>query len=258
PAWLEKTQSWKMGPDGKIVGAKGKGGTTFQKFVQQSNDCVEALDEGVGRLITALKESGQIENTLVVFTADQGFALGEHGLRIKLAPYDAAVRSPFIISMPGRLAQGKVCAQPVNSPDLVRTFFSFAGLEPEWEMHGRDLTPLLTAPDAPAAITPCLYEHTGKYYGSEVAKVLRATPAEAEHGGVPWYVALNDGRWKYIRYLRAGEIEELYDLKDDPEELANLAASAAHRPELERLRAALATELDRTRAPFTGDLNLAR
>lgn len=254
PAYLEKTQAWKMDPDGRIVGAKGKGGTTFQKFVQQSNDCVEALDEGVGRLIAALKESGQLENTLVVFTADQGFALGEHGLRMKLAPYDGAVRSPFLLSMPGRLPQGKVCAQPVNSPDLVRTFHAIAGIEPEWEMHGRDLSPLLAAPDAPAAITPCLYEHTGKSYGSDVARTLRENPAEAEHSNVPWYAALNDGRWKYIRYLRAGEIEELYDLRDDPEELANLAESAAHRAELERLRRTLATELERTRAPFAASL----
>lgn len=254
PAYLEKTQAWKMGPDGKIVGAKGKGGTTFEKFVRQSHECVDALDEGVGRLISALKESGQLENTLVVFTADQGFALGEHGLRIKLAPYDASVRSPLLVSMPGRLPQGKVCMQPVNSPDLVRTFFSFAGLEPEWPLHGRDLTPLLMNPEADTPITPCLYEHTGKYYGQEVAKVLNEKPEEAEHSHVPWYVALNDGRWKYIRYLRAGETEELYDLKADPEELENLAQNTGLRPELERLRRELTAELERTQAPFTPSL----
>ena len=72
-------------------------------WVQQVNECVPALDEGVGQLMAALKETGQLENTLVVYTADQGFAMGEHGLRMKIAPYDASYRSPLIVSRPGTL-----------------------------------------------------------------------------------------------------------------------------------------------------------
>jgi len=252
PTWLDKTQSWIKGDDGKIY-AKKSGAefgdieegsrTSFEQYVHQSLDCVEALDEGVGRVLTTLRESGQAENTLVVFSADQGFGMGEHGFRAKLAGWDATYRSPLIVSMPSRLPQGKVCTQPVHGVDLVSTFFGFAGIAEPWKMHGRDLTSLLLHPEAARPVTPCFYEHTGKSYGSDVAKMLQEKPEEAVHSHVPWYVALNDGRWKYIRYLTGGD-EELYDLQSDPEELTNLEKEPG--PELERLRALMDAELRRT------------
>src|SRR5258708_3953542 len=117
------------------------------------------VDDGVGQLIAALRETGQVENTLVVYSADQGFAMGEHGCRMKVAPYDANYRSPFIVSMPGKVAQGKVCPQVVSSVDLVTTFFAFAGLDQPWKFHGHDITPLLHDPAA-AWPHPCLYRNT--------------------------------------------------------------------------------------------------
>ena len=114
-----------------------------------------ALDEGIGQLMAALKETGQLENTLVVFTSDQGFAWGQHGFMHKLAPYDANIRSPFIVSMPGTLPQGAVCKTPVGGADLVPTFFRFAGIELPWEMHGHDLTPLLQASRTPTGRIRC-------------------------------------------------------------------------------------------------------
>jgi arylsulfatase A-like enzyme len=112
-------------------------------------------------------------------------------------------------------------------------------------MHGRDLKPLLENPESRGPVLPCFYEHTGKSYGSDVAKVLKEKPEEAVHSHVPWYVALNDGRWKYIRYLNNRE-EELYDLQADPEELINLRE--ARPAELERLRGVMQAELRRTGA----------
>ncbi|RFC47470.1 MAG: N-acetylglucosamine-6-sulfatase [Verrucomicrobia bacterium] len=254
PAWLEQTRSWVKGEDG-VIRARKSGAefgdideasrTTYDAFVHQSLDCVEALDEGIGRVLAALRESGQDGNTLVVFTADQGFGMGEHGFRSKLAPWDATYRSPLIVSMPSRLPQGKVCAQPVHGVDLVSTFFGFAGISLPWKMHGRDLGPLLRQPESPGSLFPCLYEHTGKAYGSDVAKTVRETPEDAVHHHVPWYVAINDGRWKYIRYLHGGE-EELYDLREDPEELRNLRGDRS--AELERLRGLMKEELRRTGA----------
>ncbi len=69
--------------------------------MRQVNECALAIDEGVGKLLAALAETGQLADTLVVFSSDQGFALGEHGLKSKLAPYDAAIASPLIVSRPG-------------------------------------------------------------------------------------------------------------------------------------------------------------
>ena len=263
PNYLDKTQSWVKGPNGQPV--MGKSGEAFgdeaarnprthAQWVRQVNECVLALDEGVGKLLAALKESGQLENTLVVFTADQGFSSGEHGFRSKLAPYDANYRSPLIISQPGTLPEGKVCQQSVGGPDLVMTFFARAGLELPWKMHGHDLSPLLTDPEGASWPHPLLYEHTGHYYGRDTANVLKEDPSHAVHNNVPWYVAIRLGSYKYVRYLVPGEIEELYDLKSDPEELINLAGRPDHAKKLAELRAVALAELRRTEAPFADAL----
>src|SRR5262249_35157778 len=151
--------------------------------------------EGVGALMAALKDTGQLENTLVVFTADQGFGMGEHGFRSKLAPYDATYRSPLIISLPGTLPQGRVSPRCVTGADLVVTFFSMAGLELPWAMRGRDLTPLLKAPDGPWE-HPAFYEYTGDQFGADVSRIVTSAPQDAIYHDIPWYVALRHERWK--------------------------------------------------------------
>lgn len=253
PDYLNKTQAWHRDKEGRMVagksGERARKQIIFADWVRQVNECVPAIDEGVGRIIEALKETGQYDNTLVIYSADQGFAMGEHGFRTKLAPYDANYRSPLIVSMPSTLPQGKVCKRAVSAPDLVATFFAFAGIEQPWKMHGRDLSPLLRQPDRDWP-HPCLYEHTGQSYGSDVARILGNNPAKAEHNSVPWYAALVEGRYKFIRYLDPSQPEELYDLDADPEELNNLARSAAHQDALGRLRAQWRAELKRTEAPF--------
>jgi arylsulfatase A-like enzyme len=138
----------------------------------------------------------------------------------------------------------------------VATFFAFAGMQAPWKFHGRDLTPLLKDPGM-AWPHPCLYEHTGDVYGSDVAKVLRATPNKAEHNHVPWYNAVVHDGWKYIRYLRTDEPEELYDLRSDPEELTNLANNAGQAERLKKMRATMLSELRRTDAGYADLLGLA-
>jgi arylsulfatase A-like enzyme len=259
PDYLNKTQAWTRGPDGEILAGKsgesfgdesGKKNATYQNYIHQVNECVEALDEGVGKVMAALKESGQLENTLVIYTADQGFSMGEHGFRTKLAPYDANYRSPLIFSMPGTLPQGKTCAHCVTSPDLVATFHAFAGISPAWPLHGRDLTSLLKNPDL-AWPHPAFYEFSGEHYGRDVAKTVNETPEKAVYHDVPWYVVVREDRWKLIHYLQPGVGEELYDLQADPEELSNLAGKAEKKEIMVRLRKSLTEELERTEAGFT-------
>lgn len=258
PDYLKNTLAWRKADDGRVlagpsgekvgdVGA-GKKAVEFEAWVRQMNECVPAIDEGVGELMKALKETGQLENTLVIYSADQGFAMGQHGMRMKIAPYDANYRSPLIVAMPGLTPQGKVCKQVANAPDLIATFFAVSGVKPPEGLHGRDLTPLLKNPSADWP-HPCLYEHTGDKYGADVAKLLKDSPKDAIYQKVPLYTAVVQGGWKYIRYLQPGVPEELYDLGSDPEELKNLAADANHAERLGRLRDALRGELQRTRAP---------
>jgi arylsulfatase A-like enzyme len=184
----------------------------------------------------------------VVYSADQGFAMGEHGLRMKVAPYDASYRSTLIAAMPGLIPAGSVCPQTPNATDIVATFHALAGIAPIDPIHGRDLTPLLRDPNAPWPHAT-LYESTGESYGSDVARTLADAPATAEHQKVPWYVALVRDRWKLVRYLRPGTSDELYDLANDPDELTNLRDIPAHRDRLLTLNRALDAELRRTNAP---------
>ena len=136
---------------------------------------IDSLDENIGEILKAVDDLGLRKDTLVVFTADQGFGMGEHGFRTKLAPYDATYRSPLIVSMPGTLPRGKVAPQCVAGADLVVTFFAVAGIELPWAMHGRDLTPLLKDPDAPWP-HPAFYEFTGDHFGSDVSRVVAGAP----------------------------------------------------------------------------------
>jgi arylsulfatase A-like enzyme len=247
PSYLDKTQAWSKGPDGDPVMTRG--GKTYNQWLQQVNECMLAVDEGVGKLIEALRESGQLENTLIVYTSDQGFGNGEHGLRQKVAPYDAAYCSPLIVSQPGTLPAGKFCRHTVNAPDVVVTFFAQAGIELPWKMHGRDFTPLLRDPENAKWERPTLFEHTGRDYGSNVTKAV-AGRKDAVHTDVPYYAALRQGRYKYVRYLAANEPEELYDLEADPEELTNQAADPRRRSIVEQFRRLLLEELRHANAGF--------
>jgi arylsulfatase A-like enzyme len=256
PAYLDKMQAWARGEDGYPVTGKGgekfgesKKGKRYDEWVHQMNECVPAVDEGVGQLIAALKESGQYDNTLIIYTADQGFSMGHHGFRTKLAPYDANYRSPLIVSMPKRFPTGQVCPTPVNATDLMTTIISMMGVKAPLAVHGRDLTPLL---ENPAMNWPhaCLYEHMGNQYGSTAVETVRTHRKQENYQGVPMYTAVVQNGWKLIHYLDGESGEELYDLKNDPEELKNLIKDPSHAEQARRLREALKAELKHAEAPF--------
>lgn len=263
PAYLDTTQAWDRGSDGQpVMRRRAKTATNFDAnlpgrshaaWVQQVNECTLAIDEGVGRLLASLEQSGQLADTVVVFTSDQGFALGEHGLSAKLAPYDASIASPLIISRPGTLPAGVVRSRPVNPADLAVTLCGLAAVEIPWSMHGRDFGILLADAPEDKAPPPMLLTNTARRFGSDTA-ILPIGDAMLEQAGVPWWVMLRDGRYKYIRTLVAGEVEEVYDLSADPDELDNLALEAGHHPLLTRLRATAIAELNRTNAPFVSAL----
>ncbi|MGC3972247.1 MAG: sulfatase-like hydrolase/transferase [Pirellulales bacterium] len=202
PKYLENTASWGLDADGKpaMRGKKKKAdnfdtnatGKPYDAWIQQVNECNRAVDEGVGRVLKALEESGQLANTLVVYTADQGYALGEHGLNQKIAPYDAAVASPMIISRPGVTPEGAVCPHPINAPDLVDLFCREAGVVVPWKTHGRDIRPLLANPASKEWVSPMIMTHTAQLrrgdrrhsrrerpeaYGRERRAVVRALAA---------------------------------------------------------------------------------
>ena len=251
PLYVQKMNVWTKGTDGQPVYTgtgdyQDKEGMTLTEGVRRYNQCVLALDEAVARLLQALEESGQLDNTLIIFTSDQGYAWGFHGFRHKLGPYDDTIRSPLIFAMPGTIPQGKTCPVPVSGVDFAPTLFKFAGFDNlPWQMHGRDLTPLLKDPGKKWT-EPMLITHTGRSFGKDTDDPAKMDVLE----GVPWWVATRDGKTKYIRTLIENEIEELYDLANDPDELTNLALRPEHRATLERMRALTIAELRRCDAGF--------
>ena len=246
PDWAQKINFWQKAPGGVPLFQ----GRTLNSWVRQYHQGVLALDEGIKRLLETLEETGQRENTLIVFTSDQGFAWGQHGFRVKIAAYDSNIRSPLIISQPGRIPEGTVCPTPVGGVDLIPTFFRWAGIDLPWKMHGRDLTPLLENPDADWPY-PVLLAATGRRYGSDTDVI--PTGEDVFHNQVPWYVMLREGRYKYVRPL-IRDLEELYDMQEDPEELDNLAIKPAHQQTLKRMRAAAIAELRKDDAGFVDSM----
>lgn len=261
PRYMQQIRNWIPGPSGEPIlfrqernmpANPGIHGSTLNAWVRQYHQGVLAIDEGVGRLMQTLRETGQMENTLVVFTSDQGYAWGQHGFRHKLAPYDANIRSPLIVRLPGTTDPGSVCKTPVGGADLIPTFFHFAGIDLPWKMHGHDISPLLKNAETNWP-HPVLTALTGRLYGSDT-KVVPSDPQKLQINGVPWWISLRQGRHKYIRTLVEDEIEELYDLDNDPEELSNLALDPAMQETLLSLRKGTISELRRTDAPMVDHL----
>lgn len=183
---------------------------------------VTLIDRGVGRILHALDELGLRDNTLVIFAADHGEMLGDHGLWQKSQPYDGSARVPFLMRLPGRIAPGQVSREMVSLLDLMPTCLDLAGLtHPAGGLPGASLL------------------------GADGGGL--AQPRESlviEHGRPPqrWLTLLRDGL-KYNLYLDDG-FEELYDLAADPVEDHNLllsrrpAVADAMRAELVRWEAA--------------------
>lgn len=258
PSYLSQAGVWKSNQYGqpylpvfKSINIRNRGihGPYLDDWTRQYHQTMLSVDEGVGLLIDALEKSGQLDDTLIVFTSDQGYAIGQHGFFTKLAPYDANLRAPLILSFPKTLPEGRICTHPVGGVDLIPTFFSMAGIPLPWFMHGHDLTPLLQNPGRSNWPHPVLLTMTKNRFGSDTAEIPRRTKKQTAKG-VPWWVSLTKDQYKYIRVLVEGEVEELYDLVNDPEELHNLAIDPAYRPILGSMRQGTIRELERTESPF--------
>lgn len=185
--------------------------------------CITAVDDCVGRLMKTLDELKLADNTVVVFTSDNGYYLGEHGLGDKRSAYDESLRIPFLVRYPKSGVKGKLVDQMVLNVDLAPTFLDFAGVAVPKEMQGRSWKPLLEgkADDWRRAFFYCYYFE--RAYNTPMVTAVRTETA------------------KLIKYPGHDEWTELFDLQNDPYELNNLARSDAH----QKLLAAMQAEYDR-------------
>ncbi len=194
--------------------------------------CLASIDEGVGDLLKALAESGQLDNTLFVFTSDNGFFWGEHGgLGDKRWAYEDSIRVPLIVRYPKLAKAGSAVSQMVLNVDLAPTALDLAGVKPPADLHGRSLVPLLKG-DASGWRTAILTEYF----------------QEKAYPRFPTWQAVRTDRWKYIRYPGHPDWDELYDLKADPAERKNRIGDESAGEVVRALQA----ELDRLRAETGG------
>ena len=166
---------------------------------------VTFLDERIGMVLRALKDSGLAENTVVVYTSDHGEMAGEHGMWCKHAFYEAAVRVPLLVSWPGHIDPGRRVSQVTSLLDLVRTFLTIAGAEAE-DLDGADLLNVLE----------------GRAAEGEGLAIAEFTA----HGTDRPSRMIRRGRFKLNHYLE--QPVELYDLDADPNEFNDLAGHPAY------------------------------
>lgn len=135
----------------------------YQQYMRDYLRCVRSLDDEIGRLLDYLDAEGLTDNTMIVYTSDQGFYMGEHGWFDKRFMYEESFRTPLIISWPGHVAPGTVCDELVQNIDYAPTLLDVAGVEIPATMCGVPLSPLFAAGEAPENWRDDLYYHYWDY-----------------------------------------------------------------------------------------------
>ncbi|MFO0911171.1 MAG: sulfatase [Isosphaeraceae bacterium] len=202
----------------------------YQRYMHDYLGCIKAVDESVGRILKFLDDEGLAENTLVIYSADQGFYLGEHGWFDKRWIFEESLRAPLLVRWPGVAKAGTTSRQLVSNIDFASTFLDAAQVPIPAEIQGRSFLPLLRG-ETPADWRKSFYYHYYEY--------------PDPHRVRPHYGVVTD-RYKLVHfYLPDVDEWELFDLEKDPAELKSVYGDPAYasvvtelkREELDRLRA---------------------
>ena len=203
----------------------------FENMVHAYWGTILSVDDSVGRLVTFLKETGQFDDTMIVFMGDNGLLEGEHGMVDKRTMHEPSIRIPIIARGPG-LPAGKTVSAQVLTEDVAPSILETCGVPPLVDIDGRSWLRLVAAGD-PAWRSEWLYEYN----------------YEKQFPYTPNIRGIRTDRWKFMRYPHGDgspdrHTPELYDLAADPDERRNLALDPAHaatRADLERRLAGLLT-----------------
>ncbi len=203
---------------------------------------VSGIDGAIGRFMAALEEAGLAENTIIVYSADNGYHMGNRGFAGKWSHYEESLRVPLIVADP-RVRKGKrgqVTGALALNLDLPATFLDWAGVAIPGRYQGRSLKPLIDGRKAADWRSETFHEHF------------------AVRSRIPAFEGLRNEDFKYVRYFDHGNHEFLHDLRNDPDELVNLADSPEHAEVLRAMRdrttarvAALGGPLDPLKGDFT-------
>ena len=186
----------------------------YQRYLKNYLRCVRGVDESVARLMQELETLGLGDNTIVIYSSDQGFYLGDHGWYDKRWMYEESLQMPFIIKWPGVIKPGSSCESMIQNIDYGPTFLDAAGLDVPGDMQGLSMLPLLKGlkGETPTDWRDSIYYH---YY--EFPSVHM----------VPRQYGIRTKRYKLIHFYQFDEWE-LYDLETDPDELHNLYGKKEH------------------------------
>ena len=202
----------------------------YQRYIKNYLRCVKAVDENIGRMMDYLDENGLSKNTVVIYSSDQGFWLGEHGWFDKRWMYEESLHTPLLVRWTGRTKPGSTNTDLVSNLDFAQTFLDIAGAPQPKDMQGRSLLPILHG-KTPEDWRKTHYYH---YY-------------EAGGHGVPIHFGVTDGRYKLIRFPDEKlNTWEFFDLKVDPQEMK----SRLNAPKYSKIIAGLKKELTRLRKHY--------
>jgi arylsulfatase A-like enzyme len=190
----------------------------YQRYMHDYLACIDSIDDGVGRLLDYLDRNKLAENTIVVYTSDQGFFLGDHDWFDKRFMYEESLRMPLLVRWPGTVKPGSVCDSMVLNVDFAPTFLASARQPVPDDMQGRSCLPLLKG-EKPADWRTAMYYRYYDYPGA--------------HRVQPHYGIRTD-RYKLIYYKKINQWE-LFDLASDPHELKNLYADPAYAKQVREL-----------------------
>lgn len=182
-----------------------------QQAVQGYFASISFMDAQVGRILDTLDRLNLADNTIVVFTSDHGYHLGEHGLWKKLSLFEESARVPLIIAAPGIAQRGAVVDAPVGLIDLYPTLTELCGVKNPANLQGQSLAPMLSDPS-----------RAGRNWA--LTQVSRGSQAQLTYG-----YSIRTPRWRYTEWDEGRRGRELYDHDTDPRELTNLAEGATYR-----------------------------
>lgn len=177
----------------------------FQRFMEDYLRCVMSVDDNVGRVLKYLDDNGLAENTIVIYTSDQGFNLGEHGLYDKRFMYKESFRTPMMIRYPQAIKPGTSINEFTLNLDIPPTLLDFSGITIPQDMQGETMKPLLVKTKSKVPWRDEMYYH---YY----EKSFNLTA----------HYCIQTKRYKLIHFYNPIDSWELYDLKKDPQEMKNL------------------------------------
>jgi arylsulfatase A-like enzyme len=196
----------------------------YQRYMQDYLGSIAAVDDGVGRLLDYLDEKGLAENTLVIYTSDQGFYLGEHGWFDKRFIYDESFKTPLLAKWPGVIQPGSASDQMVQNLDFAQTFLDVAGIKAPSDMQGESLVPLLKGEEQDWD-REAVYYHYYEYPAVHMVK---------RHYGIV------TREYKLAHFYDDVDEWELYDRHKDPLEMQSVYDDPAYAEVVKDLKAKLA------------------